>query len=237
MTVYIWRVLFIVSIVLFVGLIVLSCVLGLLKNKYYHQYEQNELIKTTKTVNSKNDLYFTSGETRHFIKKYVVCRTAFDKYLVCNFAEKYERIVYFVIQYTKRKRVISVMRIEEKNTADSSKVIALKKNCSHVNVIIGTVGRRVINENVIRPLSLRRIRLHALIRCSKIYLFLFIVRQLVIEILAGNYIKLYLVSALNYIAVILPAILLVISYFITVKCLRRRNVRALTGGALEYEFI
>ena len=54
MTVYIWRILFIVSIVLLIGLIVLKCVLRLLKNKYYHQFHNNELIKDTKTANSHN---------------------------------------------------------------------------------------------------------------------------------------------------------------------------------------
>ena len=237
MTVYIWRILFIVSIVLLIATIVLSCVLKLLKNKYYHQFHNNELIKTTKTANSTNSLYFTNGETRHYIRKYVVCKTAYDKYVICNFNKKYEKIVYFVVQYTKGKKVISVMRIEETNTQESSRVITLKNKCRYVNVVIGTVNGQVINENIIRPLAINRIRLHTLIRCFRLYLILFIIRHLTIEILGGIHIKLYLTHLYNYLAVFGSAILLVLSYLITVKCLRRRNIKALTGGALEYEFI
>lgn len=237
MTVYIWRILFIVSIVLLIGLIVLKCVLRLLKNKYYHQFHNNELIKDTKTANSHNYLYFTNGETRHYIKKYVVCKTAFDKYVICNFTKKFETIAYFVIQYSKNKKVISVMKIVETNTSESSRVISLKKNCKYVNVVIGTANDYVINENIIRPLALRRIRLHTFLRCSIIYLILFIIRHLIIEVLGGLQIKLYLTNLFNYLAVFGTALLMLLSYFITVKCLRRRNVKSLTGGALEYEFI
>jgi hypothetical protein len=232
-----WRIFFVVSVILLVVLIVLKCVLRLLKNKYYHQYHANELIKRTKTANSENLLYFTNGETKRYIKKYVVCKTAFDKYVICNFNEKFEKISYFIVQYTRRKKVISVMKVEETNTSDSSKVITLKKKCRHVNVVVGTVNGLVINENIIRPLALRRIRLHTFLRCSIIYLILFIIRHLIIEVLGGLQIKLYLTNLYNYIAVFGPALLLLLSYFITVKCLRRRNIKSLSGGALEYEFI
>ena len=129
------------------------------------------------------------------------------------------------------------MKIVETNTSESSRVISLKKNCKYVNVVIGTANDYVINENIIRPLALRRIRLHTFLRCSIIYLILFIIRHLIIEVLGGLQIKLYLTNLFNYLAVFGTALLLLLSYFITVKCLRRRNVKSLTGGALEYEFI
>ena len=237
MSVYLWRLFFILSIVLFVLTIIVSIVTNFLKNRYYHQFEKNELIKKTKTANSTNYLYFTSGTTRHYIKKYVVCKTLMDKYLVCNFNQKFKEVEYFVLQYTKRGRVLGVLRINEKNTTDSSKVISLKSKCYYVNVIIGKADGQVINENIIRPLSVNKIRLYSLLRSLRLMFGLFAVRHLIVELLGGNQVRLFLNSSYNYLTLIVILIFALLSYLITVGCLRRKNVKALSGGALEYEFI
>ena len=84
MTVFVWRLLCYISAGLFGVLAVLLLCLRLIKNRYYHNYEENELIKNEQTSNSYNSIYFTEGETRKYIKKYVICKTLYDKFLVCT---------------------------------------------------------------------------------------------------------------------------------------------------------
>ncbi len=237
MTIIAWRILSIVSAVLLVaGMVALAC-LRILKNKYYHAFEEDELFKREKQTNSRNAIYFTSGETKNYIRKYVLCKTAYDSYLVCNYVKKFQDITYFVVEYSAKKKVISAHKVTESDTSDTSKVIALSRRCAYVNVFIGEVDGVRINSDVVRPLSLTRIRIYALITSVLTFLGLFIARQVVLEIIGMQTMKPYLTSYFNYIAVGASFLLCLIGYFITVKAFRRKNVKALNGGALEYEFV
>ena len=244
MSILIWRILCLASAALFIAGVILLLVTNLTKNKYYHNYHEDELLKKERTTNSVNRIYLTSGETKKFIKKYVICKSAYEKYLVCNFTEKFSSIKYFVVQFNRRKKVISVLEITENYlmTTDS-KIIALKKNCARVNVVVGTVNGLEINKNYVRPISLYRLRLYAFIKSFTIFTALFVLRHVLVEVLGGSFIfgrnvvMQYLNNSMNYIAVGASFLLAVLSYLITVLCFRRKNNKAMNGGALEYEFV
>lgn len=237
MTILIWRIACLVSAGLFlVGLVALLCA-RLLRNKYYHTYTEDELMRKTKTTNSKNSIYFTSGETKKYIKKYVVCKSAYDKYVVCNFAKKFSSVSYYVVEYNALKKVIAVKKVSEYKTGESSKVISLNRHCAYVNVVICAADGVQINTDVIRPLSLTKIRLYSFLRSLVVFAGLFVVRHFLIELIGGLYKKFYFTDLMNYIAVGASLLLCVIGYFISVACFRRKNVKTATGGALEYEFV
>ena len=237
MTLFIWRILSLVSAALFVaGVIVLLCT-GLLKNKFYHEFHEDELIKKVKASNSKNSVYLTSGETAKFVKKYVICKTVYEKYLICNFAKSFEEISFFVVQYTKRKRVVQVLKVTQRGTDDASRIIALSGKCHFVNIIISKADGRDINLNAIRPLAMSRVRIHAAIKAFMLFLSLFVVRHAVLELFGGIYTLQYLDNYLNYAAIAGAFFLSVIYYFIDVLCFRRKNSSQLNGGAIEYEFV
>lgn len=237
MTITLWRVLCVVSACLFLAGLVILLATRLLKNKYYHVYTADELVNKNKMSNGKNSVYFTSGETKHYINKYAICKTEFDKYLVCKFVKKYSEIRYFVIEYTSHGRVIAVQQIDEFDTALNSKIITLHKRCAKVNVVIGKADDIEINTDVIRPLSRKRIRVYALIKSFTLFAFLFVARHLLLEIFCRQLIGLYLQDSLNYISIAACFACGLLSYFITVLCFRRKNVKALNGGAVEYEFV
>lgn len=234
---FVWRILCAASLLVCIICFILVLSLRLLKNRYYHEYTQDELLKTTKTANSKNSIYFTSGATKKFIKKYVICKTLYDKYLVCNYTRSFDTISYFVVQYSRFKRVIGVINVNHRDTGDSSKVIALKKNCAFVNVVIGTADGICVNSNVIRPLPMVKVRIHAALKSLMLFTFLFAVRHAVIEVFGGIHTQLFLENFLNYALIAGSFLLALISYFITVLCFRSRNVKIRNGGALEYEFL
>ena len=240
----IWRILCLVSAVMFVAGVLALLITNLTKNKYYHNYHDDELLKKERSTNSVNYIYLTSGETKRFIKKYVICKSPYEKYLVCNFAEKYENIMFYVAQFSRSKKVISVLEITQKDLTDtSSRIIALKKRCAYVNVVIGSVNGMMINQNYVRPISTYRLRLYAFIKAVTIFSALFALRHVIIEVLGGsaifgkNVAELYLSNSLNFIAIAASFALSVLSYLITVLCFRRKNAKVMNGGALEYEFL
>ncbi len=244
MTMLWWRILCLISAVLFIaGIIALVCT-NLTKNKYYHNYYEDELLKKERSVNSVNSIYLTSGETRRFIKKYVVCKSAYEKYLVCNFAEKFRHIRFYVVQFSRRKRVISVLEITQRDLTDlSSRIIALKKSCARVNVVIAEADGTVINRDYVRPMSMVRLRFYACLKSVAIFTALFVIRHVIAEIMGGSFIYgrnvtyQYLNNSLNFIAIGVSFAVAVVSYLITVLSFRIKNAKAMNGGALEYEFV
>ncbi len=237
MIITLWRVLCVASAVLFVAGLAVLLVTKLLKNKYYHVYTADELIDKNKMTNGKNSVYFTSGETKNYINKYAICKTDFDKYLVCKFVKKFSYVKFFVLEYSAHGRVLNVQQIFEYDTGINSKIITLHRHCVSVNVVIGTADDVEINTDVIRPLSRKRIRVFALIKSFTLFAFLFAVRHLIIEIFCKGMVGYYLQDTLNYVSVAVCLFISLLSYLITVLCFRRKNVKALNGGTVEYEFI
>lgn len=243
MTITVWRVLCVVSAVLFVAGLVLLLLTRLLKNKYYHVFTADELMTQNKLANGKNSVYFTSGETKNYINKYAICKTEFDKYLVCKFVKKFAYLRYFVLEYSAHGRVVKVQQVDEYDTGANSRIITLHRRCAKVNVVIGTADDVEINSDVIRPLSRKRIRLFALLKSFTLFAFLFAARHIVLEIMSkisGPYqglVGYYLQDTLNYISIGVCLIIGLLSYGITVLCFRRKNVKALNGGVVEYEFV
>lgn len=233
-----WRITCIVVAILFIIVLAILFFSGILRNRYYRAFKSDELIKQTKTTNSVNKLYFTSGETQTYIRRYVVCKTLYDKYLVCNFVRQFKQISYFVAQYSKSRRVIHVARVFEADTGTSSRVISLNKRCEYVNVIISTADNTVINSNFIRPIAMTRAYMYAFLKSLAIFLALYLMRHAIVEILSqGDLAVQYLNSLFGYAALGIALLVSVLSYVVTVMCLRRKNINRITGGALEYEFV
>lgn len=241
MTVYFWRLLTCISAALFVVVTVINCVLHPAKNTYSHAYEKNEFIKKSQADKSLNEEYFTQGETRKYISKYVICKTPFDKYLVCSFATKFKNVTYYVMQYTKYKRVIDVIKVTEYDTGDASKVVALSRRCAFVNVVIGVADDVCINTDVIRPLSVSKIRLHAFLKSVLMFTSMIVLRQVIQELATGplfdgRVLAVTLRDMFNYICVGAAALFSLLNYFITVKCMRKKSAKV-SGGVCEYDFV
>lgn len=237
MTITLWRALCAVSAVLFIAGLAILFFTKLLKNKYYHVYTADELMNKSKLSNGKNSVYFTSGEAKAYINKYAICKTEFDRYLVCKFVRKFTRIRYFVLEYSAHGRVVRVQQVDERDTGLNSKIITLHRRCASVNIVVGTVDDTEINTDVIRPLSRKSIRVYALLKSFTFFAFLFAARHMLLEIFCKEAIELYLKDTLNYISVAVCFGIALLSYAITVLCFRRKNVKALNGGAVEYEFV
>lgn len=230
-----FRILCIVSMIICFFSVIILIIQGFLRNKYFHDYKQDELLKETKSVNSRNKIYFTSGETRKYIKRYALCKSAYDEYLICDYNQKYKDITYYIIAYGKR-RIKGVFYITQSNTDITSKIISLPSTTKTVNIIIKSVNGVDINTNVIRPLSIKKIRIYSLIASIAYFTFLFSLRHILVELFAGPYIYTFSTSIYNYLIILAIFIFSIMNYWFTSHTLRRKNSKYTSGGSLEYEF-
>ncbi|MDE7395321.1 MAG: hypothetical protein K2M95_04300, partial [Clostridiales bacterium] len=135
-------------------------------------------------------------------------------------------------------RAVPARRVGEKAKTDSSRVISLSSRCANVNVVISSVEGVELNARIVRPLAISRIRLHALLCNFVLFTGLFVMRHFVIECIAREaYIKQYLGHLYNYLALGVSFLLSLLGYALSVACYRRKNVKALNGEVLEYEFV
>ena len=66
---------------------------------------------------------------------------------------------------------------------------------------------------------------------------MFAVRHILLEVLCKDVVGLYLFDMLNYISIGVSFVFALLSYAVTALCFRRKNVKALSGGSAEYEFV
>ena len=60
---------------------------------------------------------------------------------------------------------------------------------------------------------------------------------MLLEIFLKDVSALYLRDMLNYISIGVCFLFALLSYVVTVLCFRKKNAKALNGGAVEYEFV
>ena len=233
-----WRVLAIACGIVFLGCLVVLIVFKFIKNDYYFEYKEDELIKESKSVNSKNYLYFTSNPTTYqYIRRYVLCKTISEKYCICNYAREFNKISFFVIQYDKKRKVIGVTKCVEIKNSEASKVIPLKRKTESVNVIVSKVDKMEINSSVIKPYNYIKVMVYSAIRALMTFTLLFSLRHILVELLGESYIGSYLNSKFDFYIILGMFIFSVVIGLICNFSLRKKNYQNNRGGVIEYEFI
>ena len=132
----IWRIASILAFVLFIAMRLIIRASKLVSNRYYRDFHADEMIKETDTANSHNKLYFTTGETKTYIPKYILAKTAYDKYIIANYAKKFTEIKFFIIEYNARKKVVGVLEVDERYTHEASRIICVDKKTAYVNIVV-----------------------------------------------------------------------------------------------------
>lgn len=231
-----WNTLFIISIVLFIVLVALLIVFKFRKNIYAKPFNADELFDT-KTENAvKSEYYFTSLETRKYIKRYVFRKAVFQRSVICNFTDNYKIISYFIVAYSKNKKVVDVVEVTEKPYGLSSRVILVNRKAEYVNVFVKKVDEVDINTNIIRPIPVRKIKYYTSLSSLALFSFLFAIRHIIVVLLGGLNAKAFLYSELNYIAILASLVISLLYWFNSTVSLRKRNHLNRRGGTNEYEF-
>jgi len=239
-TVYkLWEILALASVAIgLITMIILMCA-KFLKNRYYQEFHEDELIKKTKTSNAENKLYFTSGDTFRYIKKYVISETQYDKFVVANYSDLYSKISFFVMCYKNKKKPFRVLEYTEYATlVNGSKLIVIPKETKYVNIIIKSVEGTDINKHAIRPLTKARVSAYAVVSSLHVLGMLFAIRHAIGYIFATKAIfPAFLNSVTDYVIIALIFIVSILSFFIAKGSNNRRNKKNLKeGGVIEYDF-
>lgn len=233
-----WRILSIIAIILLVIVIVLLIKLNLLKNHYYFEYIQDNLVDT-KTIDEETTQkeYLVNNASKKYIKRYLISEDKIHKYLILNYNQEFDKIRTYIMEYNSKGEVINVLRVTELKTTTKSRVILLNAKTENVNIIIGRINDVEINYNVIVPLKISKIRIYSLLKALMLFTITFITRHFFIELCAGIFKRCLLNSMYDYIFIGVCFLISLLYYFILTHILKKRNRKIKDGGRLSYEFI
>lgn len=234
----IWNTLFYCSLGGIVLGFVLLIVFRFLKRIPYQDYVEDSLIKEKETENSRNLLYFTHGETRKYIMRYVLCKGQHEKYVICNYNKKYEEIRLFVVCYNSKKRIVGIYNYQEIGSMGAtSKIIPVNYRTKTVNIIIAKVNDIVINHSVYKPVKRSFINLYSFISSIIVFCALFAVRHLLVVCICQSYSHSFLNSLYNTISWTACIVIAIVYCLLSMLILNKKNKRAAVGGVVEHEFV
>ena len=231
----IWRIIFLIACFIFVSTIIILNVFKFRKNVYFREFQKQEFISDKIEAGIKNEYYLTEMETAKYIKRYALRKSRYDKAIICNYTKPFKYISYYVVCYNKKKKVLNVLEVVEKNTNNSSKIINLNSATDKVNIYIKKAEDLELNTNVIRTISVSNIRRFALISSFTVLSFLLIIRHIAIELL-GNKALAYTETLWSYLSIGIIFVIAISYFFIMYYFMKKRNSKNRNGGALEYEF-
>ena len=231
-----WEILSAVSLGIFVLTFIFLCVRQYRKNKFYKSFHHDELFKTDKEGGSNNGYYYTSAETRGYIRRYVIRKNIYEKSLICNYDHEYTEVTFFVVCYDFRRKVRDVLEITERDTTKTSKIIPLDERTKYVNIYIKKVDGKEINGRIIRPIPAPKIRLWAFFSSLCIFTFLFTLSHVLIYFISPLHRRQFYNSVINYIIIGTAAVIALIYFFLVLICYRKKNSKTREGGSIEYEY-
>jgi hypothetical protein len=231
-----WNSLFIISIVVLVLSIAVLVFFKFRKNVYAKPFQDDELFDTKVVDGVKSYYYFTSLETKKYIKRYVFRKSSYQRNVILNFSDNYKLISYYIVAYSNDKKVIDVVEVTEKPYGLSSRIINVNNRASYVNVFVKSVDGVDINTNIIRPIPVRKIKYFTI--CSAVTLFagLFAVRHIIIVMFGGLHAKAFLNSGANLILILISLAIALLYWIFSTISLRKKNHQNKRGGSHEYEF-
>ena len=231
----IWRILFLIACFIFVTTVIILNAFKFRKNHYFREYQKQEFLSDKIEAGIKNEFYLTDMETAKCIKRYAIRKSKYDKAIICNYTKPFKFISFFVVCYNKKRKVVNVLEIVEKNTNQSSKIINLSSNTDSVNIYIKKAEDVELNTNVISTISVSNIKRFSFVSAFTLFSFLFMIRHLAIECLRDKALV-YMESLWSYISILAIFAISILYFFIMLFFMKRRNSKNRNGGALEYEF-
>lgn len=233
----VWRIVFIVCVITFVIIFMLLRIIRPLKNHFIYQITNDELFKSYKDDYGYNHIFSTTGETKNYIRRYVIRESGSTKTLICNYNRNFSEISYHIICVNRRNKPIKAFSVTETNTKTNTSLIFLLPNkTKRVNVVIKNVDNVSYNEKVIAPIPKIKCRFFTIFSTIRLMCALYIIRHLLIEILGRGYTIYFMDSIYNVITLLLILFVSLVYALLMYRGLRRKNFKRKIGGSLEYEF-
>lgn len=230
-----WDIMLVLSIIFLIIFVLLLIIVKPTKNKFYHSYFEDIMFKEYKEAGVLNQIYSTHGETNNYIKRYALRKSSFDTSVVTNYVGDYNLIDYYVVCYNSRNKAIGVVLVTERKNGKSSRIIALKKRTKTINIIVKSVDGVEINQKVIEPLPISKIRIYSAIVSLIALNVFYILSRITILFVGTEYIRYFNKTSYNFFAFLGMIAMAALIYLFTVLRLRKKNSMNRNGG-LEYEF-
>lgn len=232
-----WRIVFVVCLLTFVIIFLMLRIIRPLRNHFVYSITNDEMFKSYKDDYGFNYIFSTTGETKNFIRRYVIRESGRTKTLICNYNQYYEEIAYHIICVNRRNKPIKAYRVRETNTKTHTSLIFLLPNkTKRVNVVIKSVNGIAYNDKVIAPIPKHKCRFYTFFSTIRLACLLYVLRHILIEILGYGYTLYFMDSIYNVITLGLILFVSLAYFLLMYRGLRRKNFRRKIGGSLEYEF-
>lgn len=231
-----FKLMFWVGVILFGLSLIMLILRHYRRNEFYYPFQDDKLLNTKKENGYKNYIYITKGETSKYIGKYVVCISAYQNNLICNFTDHFKKITYYVVEYSRNNKALRVLEVTEKSTAFNSRIINLSKQCYRVNVFVKNCNDVEVNGIIIKPLPITYVRRYSFFS-SMIYLSLCMIVDYLAPLFALKEKAIaFCMSELNLFLLLGAVVLFLLHWLITFMKLKKKNLDNRTGGIIEYDF-
>ena len=221
MTLQSWRLLTAVFLGIMVFIILFLLLAHMLKNKYGYTCREDKLIKNEKHKGSRYRVYEVLGRSAYYIDKYVLRNHGKNIELICDYVNSYTFISYYILLFNKKGRLLRIMEVAENNTATCSKPIKLPNKCEKVNIVANHVNDEDLEVKLKAQVALGKIKVFSVFESIALFLFLFTLRHMLIEILCFNSQLLFLMSTYNVISIVIIAVFSVVNLFMLQSNLKR----------------
>lgn len=232
-----YKILFFVSVITFVLAFLILLIFRFRKLRFYHEYREDEFIKTVSEGGARNYIYAPVGETLDYISRYIIRKSVYETVAVFNYESSFSSIEYFIKCYNKRKKVIKVIYVKECNTSSVSKIIRLKKGTKNINVIIkGTKENPNINTEEIMPIPKLQMHLFSIFTTIMFFMAFYAIRHVALYYILGMQFRPFLESIWNYISLLVILFFSLLYYILCLSSLHKRSMKDKGLGVVAYEF-
>lgn len=231
-----FNILFVFSCIMLVSCIIIKKILSKMFRKFYKTYVCDYKFKEVREGGSNNSYYLVSSVDSNYIPRYVLRNSVYEKSIVVNYSKPYEYISYYVAQFDKKNKLIDLIKVFDKNTSTTSRVLLINKKTNSVNVVVSECDGSVINHGYIIPKSRKQYFVEQLLGSISLFSLMFVVLYITLRLWLRDLAYTYLTSSMC--AILLLAILFVTIIYLIVSTLilDNKSKKDHLGGKVYYEF-
>ena len=231
-----WRVLAILTFVLFIASLILRHIIVRKNTKYTKGYDPDVLVKTSRENGTNNSYYSRHGADINVISRYVIRRSSFETSIILNYVKPLNHVVFYIAEFDSKRQLIDVLKVVEENTTTTSKIFVLDKRCKSVNVIVREADTILYNNEYIRPKKVSQVFAEQALSSLAIFSSLFVIRHIICEFMLKSDFSFYLESYIGLITFLIMLGVALIVFFST-SFARIHKIRKETlGGKVSYDF-
>lgn len=230
-------ILMIVSLVSFVVITFILIFSKILKRETIVPFHDDELIKTNINENENSQLFYTFGETRKYVVKYILNTSEENKFVICNYKEVYKKIGFFIECFDKNKKLIKSYYYRDLNPIkNSSRIIPIDKRTCYTNIVISFVNDEVINNDIYLTLCNLKKNIFSSLFGFDIFCLLYTLRYFMFAYINPEYSEVLFDSNLGWFSIVIALIIGILAFIFSNICITKRNSKNKVGGIIDYDF-